>query len=568
MTVDSAPGRGRWARRVLILSVVLALVCGIAAFFVLRAAPDYRTAFLVDTSLVENGRQFRAVADAVGSAAQNSADGDSLSLRRFGGVCGDGANTASVVGPGTGHAQQISTSAHELTPEGKPTLESGLLAGIDDFSGYYPLRGSKRNRVVVVTSHGVDACTADQAAVRAAVRKKAADSGVKVDIRFVGYKVPRKEQRPLARLAEAVDATRPRLANTPGELAATLKQLTVPGSPEAKRIDVPSTAATSPPPRPAARLTLSAATLKSGGTCTATAAGMKPGESVAFTWIGPSGGSAGTSTAGRKGEAATRIRGLDKPGWYTVRARGERSDRKAAARLRVLPADRPRPRPSPRPRLVLNPTTVRVGEPTTATASGFKPGEIVDIWMGPWGHSGSYAHEKANASGVAVGRLGEGWGLAEPGRIEGVSAVGTESGRRASAQLRYEEEEPSGPVTAQAAPNPAEPGQTVTVTGSGFAPRRNVQYSSDVFPGNATSASDTGSIQFTVSIPADTAAGDYSLHITQTASGSELTVPIKVRSAAPAPTPTPTSPAPPDPASSSIARYAARPKGETGLTAM
>ncbi|MFF7374616.1 hypothetical protein ACFY96_05035 [Streptomyces massasporeus] len=92
MTADSAPRRGRWGRRVLIISVVLALVCGIAAFFVLRAAPDYRTAFLVDTSLVGNGRQFRAVADAVGSAAQNSADGDSLSLRRFGGVCEDGGN--------------------------------------------------------------------------------------------------------------------------------------------------------------------------------------------------------------------------------------------------------------------------------------------------------------------------------------------------------------------------------------------------------------------------------------------------------------------------------------------
>ncbi|MFD5908780.1 hypothetical protein ACFWHL_08735 [Streptomyces massasporeus] len=551
MSVDSAPGRGRWARRVLIISVVLALVCGIAAFFVLRAAPDYRTAFVVDTSLVGNGRQFRAVADAVGSAAQNSADGDSLSLRRFGGVCGDGRNTASVVGPGVGHAQKIDTSARALTPAGKPTLESGLLAGIDDFSGYYPLRGSKRNRVVVVTSHGVDACTADQAAVRVAVRRKATDSGVQVDFRFVGYKVPRKEQRPLARLAEAVDATRPRLVNTPGELAATLKQLTVPGSREAKHIDVPSTAATSPPPRPAALLTLSAATLKSGGTCWATAAGMKPGEPVAFTWTGPSGGSAGTSTAGWKGEAAARIQGLDKPGWYTVRARGERSDRKASARLRVLPADKPRPRPAPRPELVLNPTTVRVGESTEATASGFKPGEIVDIWMGPWGHSGSYAHVKANASGVAVGRIGEGWGPVVPGRAQGVAAVGKESGRRAHAELRYEKEEPTGPVTAQVAPNPAEPGQTVTVTGSGFAPRRTVQYRSDLFPGNATSASDTGSIEFTATVPADAAAGDYSLDITQTASGRELTVPIEVRSAAPTPTPTTTSPPPPGPTTTS-----------------
>ncbi|MFF7374617.1 hypothetical protein ACFY96_05040 [Streptomyces massasporeus] len=453
-----------------------------------------------------------------------------------------------MVGPGAGHAQKIDTSAHALTPAGKPTLESGLLAGIDDFSGYYPLRGSKRNRVVVVTSHGIDACSADQAAVRAAVRRKATDSGVRVDFRFVGYKVPRKEQRPLARLAEAVDAVRPRLVNTPGELAATLKQLTVPGSPEAKPIDVPSTAAaTSPLPRPAARLTLSAATLKSGGTCTATAAGMKPGEPVAFTWTGPSGGSAGTPTAGRKGEAAARIQGLDKPGWYTVRARGERSDRKASARLRVLPADRAGPRPSPR--LTLDPSPPTAGQPITATASGFQPGEILDIYLGPWGHGGSYARERANAAGVAVAHLGEGWG--EPGGSYGATAVGTESGRRAHANFRYQEERPTGPVTAQAAPNPAEPGQTVTVTGSGFAPRRNVQYSSDLLSGNATSASDTGSIQFTVTVPADAAAGDYTLHITQTASGSELTVPIRVKSAAPTPTPTTASPPLPGPTTTS-----------------
>lgn len=553
MTVGSTPRRRRWARRVLIISVALALVCGVAAFFVLRAAPDHRTAFLVDTSLVENGRQFRAIADAVGSAAQNSADGDSLSMRRFGGVCGDGGNTASVVGPGTGHAQRISTSAHALTPAGKPTLESGLLAAIDDFAGYYPLRGSKRNRVVVVTSHGVDACTADQAAVRAAVRKKAADSGVRVDFRFVGYKVPRKEQRPLARLAEAVDAARPGFVDTPGELAATLEQLTVPGSPEAKHIDVPSKEATPPPPR-AARLTLSRTALKPGGTCTATASGMNPGEPVTFTWTGPSGGSAGTFTARGTGEAEARIQGLDKPGWYTVRARGERSDRKASARLRVLPADKLRPRPSPRPELVLNPTTVRAGEPTTATASGFKPGEIVDIWMGPWGHSGSYAHPKANASGVAVGRIGEDWRPVVPGRTQGVSAVGKESGRQAHAQLRYEKEKPAGPVTAQATPNPAEPGQAITVTGSGFTPGRTVRYSSDLFPGNATSASDAGSIEFTATIPADAAAGDYILHIEQTASGSELTVPIRVKSAAPTPTPTLTSPPPPGPTTASPAQ--------------
>ncbi|GAA2229441.1 hypothetical protein [Streptomyces indiaensis] len=560
MTVDSPPRPRRGARRVLVVSVVVALMAGVGAFFVLRAVPDYRTAFVVDTSSVKNGKQFLAVTDAVASAAQNSADGDSLSLRRFGGACGDGRNTAAVVGPGTGHAQRISTSAHALSPSGKPTLQSGLLAGIDDFSGYYPFRGSKRNRIIVVTSHGVDACTADQAAVRATVRSKAADSGVQVDVRFVGYRVPQRERRPLARLAEVTGAAEPHYTDTPAELTETLRQLTVPGSPEVKHIDVPSTPPTSPPPRPA-RLTLSAATLKPGGTCTATASGFKPGEPVAFTWTGPSGGSAGTFTAGRTGEAVARIHGVHKPGWYTVRVRGKHSARTASALLRVLKADNPRPRPSPK--LVLNPTTVRAGEATTATASGFRPGEIVDIWMGPWGHSGSYAHEKANASGVAVGRLGEDWG--EPGSIQGVRAVGTESGRQAHAELRYEKEKPTGPLTAQASPDPVAPGGTVTVTGSGFAPRRAVQYSSDLFPGNATSASGTGSIEFTATVPADATAGDYVLHLTQTASGSTLTVPVRVKSTAPAPTPTRTSTSRPSPGPAATPPVPARaPEGRDG----
>ena len=113
--------------------------------------------------------------------------------------------------------------------------------------------------------------------------------------------------------------------------------------------------------------------------------------------------------------------------------------------------------------------------------------------------------------------------------------------------LHFETKKPTGPVTANAAPNPAEPGETVTVTGSGFAPRRTVQYSSDLFPGNATTASETGSTEFTATVPADAAAGDCIVHITRTASGSELTLPIRVKPATPTPTRNPTSPPPSGP---------------------
>ncbi|MFD2683564.1 hypothetical protein ACFS5L_01550 [Streptomyces phyllanthi] len=227
------------------MSVVTALFTSVAGFLVLRATPDHRTAFLIDTSLVKSGNDFAEIADAVGSAAQNSADGDSLSLRRFGGACGDKDNTESIVGAGTGQAQKISASVGALNPSGKPTLESGVLAAIDDFSGYYPLRGSKRNRVIVVTSHGVDACTADQASLKRTIGRKAQDSGVQLELRFVGYKVPRKQQRPLTRLATAVQAPEPRFVTTPRELTRTLNELIIPDSQDAKHIDVPSVTPTS-----------------------------------------------------------------------------------------------------------------------------------------------------------------------------------------------------------------------------------------------------------------------------------------------------------------------------------
>lgn len=205
-------------RRLRVLLVVLtaaALLIGVLVFLVVRAIPDYRTAFLIDASLPEDGENFTAITRAVGSAADNSADDDSLSLRRFGGTCGDKRNTASVVDAGTGRARKISSSVSALKPSGRATLGSGILAAIDDFSGHYPFRGRTWNRIIVVASRGTDACARDQAALRQAVREKAEESGVKLDFRFIGYKVPRDERRSLTRLGATIKAPKPRFVTTP-----------------------------------------------------------------------------------------------------------------------------------------------------------------------------------------------------------------------------------------------------------------------------------------------------------------------------------------------------------------
>ncbi|MDN3358570.1 hypothetical protein [Actinomadura sp. DC4] len=246
MNGTGALRRGRWPRVLLIVSVVALLFIGAAVFLVLRSIPDYRTAFLVDTSVPAEGKDYTAVADALGAAAENSADGDSMSLRRFGGACGDEDNTLAVVGAGTGHAQKISTAVHRLTPSGNATLESGVLAATDDFSGHYPFHGSKGNRIIVVTSHGTDACSAGKAAFRKKVRDRAESTGVRLDFRIIGYKVPRPQRQPLEQIAAAVGAPGPEFVASPARLNSVLKQIAVPSSPGLDPVHVPT-----PTPTPA-----------------------------------------------------------------------------------------------------------------------------------------------------------------------------------------------------------------------------------------------------------------------------------------------------------------------------
>ncbi|MDG4787797.1 hypothetical protein O7626_17950 [Micromonospora sp. WMMD1102] len=247
MSADGGSRRRRWPPALLIGVLVAALLIGVAAVLIARAVPDYRTAFLVDASSPRDGTDFTATVDAVRAAAQNSGDRDSLSLRRFGGECDDSNSTSAVVDAGIGHAQQVSSAARGLTAAGKPTLHRGLAAAVEDFAGRYPFRASKRNRIVVVTTHGADACDKDRDALRQQVRDRAEELGVRLDFRFVGYKLPPGEQQQLAEVASTVAAERPRFVSTPKELDSTLVELTIP-----ENTDVETIRTGSPGPAPPA----------------------------------------------------------------------------------------------------------------------------------------------------------------------------------------------------------------------------------------------------------------------------------------------------------------------------
>ncbi|MEV0199837.1 hypothetical protein [Nonomuraea sp. NPDC050691] len=229
------------------MTLVLVLIAaGALGYLGYRAIPDHRTAFLVDASITGGQDGFGAIAAAVGSAAGNAGDGDALSLRRFGGACATPGNTAEVVSSGVGQGGRIAAAARALTPGGRPTLESGVLATIDDFSGFYPFRGRQANRVIVVTRHGHDACTGDQAEVLKAIRDRIAAAGLTLEFRFVGYQVPADQKDDLARLSSAVEAPAPHFAKSPDDLTLTLRRLTVPEPPDASRVQVPDT----PTPKP------------------------------------------------------------------------------------------------------------------------------------------------------------------------------------------------------------------------------------------------------------------------------------------------------------------------------
>jgi len=235
--------RGSRLRRVLAVFVVLLLAA--AAVVVIWFVPDYRTAFVVDSSV---GPDPQAIGRAVGSVAGNAGGRDALSLRRFGGSCGDPASTSEVVGSGMRNGQRVRDAAGGLRQNGSPTLHSGIIAAVDDFSGLYPFRGWRVNRIVVVTSHGVDACAADQEAAMRSVRERVSTAGLELEIRFVGYQVPEAEKEPLAQLASAAGAPAPSFTNTVPELDIALREVTTPDAPEATEADVPVTTTTEPPP--------------------------------------------------------------------------------------------------------------------------------------------------------------------------------------------------------------------------------------------------------------------------------------------------------------------------------
>ncbi|MGI5499131.1 hypothetical protein [Lentzea sp. CA-135723] len=214
-------------RAVLIPLVVLLVVTACTAVYFVLSGPAYRTVVLVDTSAPGTG--LSELGGAVRSVAGNGGDSDALSVRRFGGECGSPDATAEIADGPDGVAQAVSG----LAPSGKATMVDGVKAAIDDFSGLLTRRGSVRNRIIVVSSSGVDACTNDPDSARKSIEDRMAQAGLDLDIRVVGFQVPKDQREALTKFAS--DTT---FADSEDDLVVVLDRLVIPNSPDAATLSV------------------------------------------------------------------------------------------------------------------------------------------------------------------------------------------------------------------------------------------------------------------------------------------------------------------------------------------
>ncbi|MEU3645208.1 hypothetical protein AB0E59_17630 [Lentzea sp. NPDC034063] len=219
-------------RAVLVPLVVMLVVVACTAVYFVLSGPAHRTVVLVDTSAPGTG--LSQLGGAVRSVAGNSGDSDALSVRRFGGECGSPDATAEIAdGP-----DRVAQAVGALSPSGKATMVDGVLAAIDDFRGLLTRRGSVRNRIIVISSTGVDACTNDLDSARKSVEDRLAEAGLDLDIRVVGFQVPPDRKEALAKFASNTS-----FADNADELEVVLDRLVVPNSPDAATRSINAAAA-------------------------------------------------------------------------------------------------------------------------------------------------------------------------------------------------------------------------------------------------------------------------------------------------------------------------------------
>ena len=213
-----------WASLVTLVASTLVVGAGwlYLGWFSPSFAPNYRTQFLIDAAGTTDPAGLTAVTSSLGKALANSGDHDALSLRRFGGECGEPGNTARLADFSTGDRREIAASAARIRAGGEPTLVRGIVEAVEDFSKPLDAKARQVNRVIVVTRHGADACEDDPAYAEKEIRERIGSAGLALEFRLVGYRVPGAQRARLDRIAAAAKAPPPVYAKNAADLERTL----------------------------------------------------------------------------------------------------------------------------------------------------------------------------------------------------------------------------------------------------------------------------------------------------------------------------------------------------------
>jgi hypothetical protein len=179
------------------------------------------------------------------------------------------------------------------------------------------------------------------------------------------------------------------------------------------------------PGHEAPRLALTTCQVNIGDSYAATASGFAPGETVRFSWTGPTNGVMGAFPADQTG---TRMHGgiieRDPPGTYAIIATGLSSGRTTSAGLVVSNTSTAR--------LVLSTCQVTRGATYSATASGFEPDEDVQFsWTGPTNGVIDTVATESDGTAVKGGIVAE-----NPPGTYTITATSLTSGRTALAGLQ------------------------------------------------------------------------------------------------------------------------------------
>ncbi|MFB7798673.1 choice-of-anchor G family protein [Isoptericola sp. NPDC056134] len=265
-------------------------------------------------------------------------------------------------------------------------------------------------------------------------------------------------------------------------------------------------------------------TVPAGGTTTVTGDGFTPGGEVTLQLTDADGDPVGdpvTTTAGDDGaiEVDVPVPADTTPGDLAVVAT-DPSGATAEAPLEVTEA----------PTIVADPGTVPAGGTTTVTGDGFTPGGEVTLQL-------------TDAAGDPVGSpvtvaAGPGGEVSTPltvpsGTPSGpTTVVATDAtGATADAPLAV-----TGPPSVAVDPGTVPAGGTTTVTGGGFTPGEDVtvqltdEDGEPVGDAVTTTATDAGTIEVELTVPADAAPGDHTVVATDS-SGATADAPLTVTAA-------------------------------------